>query len=160
MWMFIRLTTIHLHVKINDKMWTISFMPLSSMGNWKKYCMPKLCTWVLALKYCFKYIDLICSESRRWSDNFATPSRSMSCSMWFLHPFIWFLIFSSVQGKYRNWAKSANVVSKLPATRTLDRDLGEKKLLKQIIPYSDKLLRRVAVEWLVATDQVRNPFYN
>ena len=78
--------------------------------------------------------------------------------------------FSSVQGKYRNWAKGANFVSKLPgdikkrkaaveeATRTLDRDLREKKLSEQVIPYSDKLFCRAAIEWLVVTDQVRNSF--
>ncbi|KAF8227910.1 hypothetical protein L208DRAFT_1130710, partial [Tricholoma matsutake] len=69
-------------------------------------------------------------------------------------------------GKYHNWAKGANFVSKLPgdikkqkaaveeATRTLDRDLREKKLSEQVIPYSDKLFRRAAIEWLVATDQL------
>jgi len=79
---------------------------------------------------------------------------------------------SSLQGKYRNWAKSANFISKLPgdikkrkaaaeeATRTLDRDLQEKKLSERVDPYSDKPFRRVAVEWPVATDQVRNLFYN
>jgi hypothetical protein len=41
-------------------------------------------------------------------------------------------------------------------TRTLDRDLREKKPSERVIPYSDKLFRQVAVEWLVATDQVRN----
>ena len=39
-------------------------------------------------------------------------------------------------------------------TRTLDRDLVEKKLSERVVPYSDKLFRRTAVEWLVATDQV------
>ena len=78
--------------------------------------------------------------------------------------------FSSVQGKYRNWAKGANFVSKLPgdikkwkaaveeATRMLDHDLREKKLSERVIPYSDKLFRRAAIEWLVVTDQVRNSF--
>jgi hypothetical protein len=40
-------------------------------------------------------------------------------------------------------------------TCTLDCDLKEKKLSEQIVPYSDKLFLRAAVEWLVATDQVR-----
>jgi hypothetical protein len=78
--------------------------------------------------------------------------------------------FSSVQGKYCNWAKGANFVSKLPgdikkqkaaveeATRTLDCDLREKKLSERVIPYSDKLFHRAAIEWLMATDQVRNSF--
>jgi hypothetical protein len=39
-------------------------------------------------------------------------------------------------------------------TRTLDRDLVEKKMSERVVPYSDKLFRRAAVEWLVATDQV------
>ena len=42
-------------------------------------------------------------------------------------------------------------------TRTLDRDLREKKMSERVIPYSDKLFRRAAIEWLVATDQVGNP---
>lgn len=39
--------------------------------------------------------------------------------------------------------------------RTLDSDLRERKI-EQRIPYSHKNLRRAAVEWLVATDQVSN----
>jgi len=57
-------------------------------------------------------------------------------------------------------------VSKLPGdvkkqkaaaeeTRTLDRDLREKKPSERVIPYLDKLFRRAAVEWVAATDQVR-----
>jgi hypothetical protein len=41
-------------------------------------------------------------------------------------------------------------------TRTLDRDLREKKVSERVVPYSDKLFRRAAIEWLVATDQVVN----
>ena len=75
--------------------------------------------------------------------------------------------FSSVQGKYRDWAKGANFVSKLPgdikkqkaaveeATHVLDHDLREKKLSEQVIPYSDKLFHWAVIEWLVATDQVK-----
>jgi len=44
------------------------------------------------------------------------------------------------------------------ATRTLECDLRE-KAFERIIPYSDKHFRRSAVEWLVATDQVRISFY-
>jgi hypothetical protein len=77
--------------------------------------------------------------------------------------------FSSVQGKYHNWAKGANFVSKLPgdikkqkaaveeATCMLDHDLRE-KLSERVIPYSDKLFRRAVIEWLMVTDQVRNSF--
>ena len=73
---------------------------------------------------------------------------------------------SSIKGKYRNWAKAANFVSKLPGDvkkrkaaaedtmHTLDSDLVEKKHCERVVPYSDKLFRRVAMEWLVATDQV------
>ncbi|KAF8240518.1 hypothetical protein L208DRAFT_1189581, partial [Tricholoma matsutake] len=69
-------------------------------------------------------------------------------------------------GKYRNWAKGANFVLKLPgdikkqkaaveeATRMLDCDLREKKLSERVIPYSDKLFHRAAIEWLVVTDQL------
>jgi transposase InsO family protein len=39
------------------------------------------------------------------------------------------------------------------ATRTLDRDLRERKLSDRVLPYSDKLFRQAAIEWLVATDQ-------
>jgi hypothetical protein len=37
--------------------------------------------------------------------------------------------------------------------RTLDPDLRE-KIPERVVVYSDKLFRRVAVEWLAATDQV------
>ncbi|KAF8237269.1 hypothetical protein L208DRAFT_1248467, partial [Tricholoma matsutake] len=68
-------------------------------------------------------------------------------------------------GKYRNWAKSVNFLSKLPGdikkrkeaaeevTRTLDHDLREKKISEWVVPYSHKIFRCMAVEWLVATDQ-------
>jgi hypothetical protein len=39
-------------------------------------------------------------------------------------------------------------------TRTLDRDLREKKTNERVMKYTDKLFRKVAIEWLVATDQV------
>lgn len=44
------------------------------------------------------------------------------------------------------------------ATRTLDCDLIERSPLERVIPYSNKLFRQVAVEWLAAMDQVRNIF--
>jgi hypothetical protein len=67
--------------------------------------------------------------------------------------------------RYRTWATSAGFESKLPGdvkrrkeaetvTRTLDRDLVEKKTTERIVPYSDKLFRKAAIDWLVATDQV------
>jgi hypothetical protein len=70
------------------------------------------------------------------------------------------------QGRYRKWAQDAKYESKLPGdikkrkaaaelvTRTLDRDLREKKLAERVVPYTDKLFRQAAIEWLVATDQV------
>ncbi|KAI0282243.1 hypothetical protein BC826DRAFT_922011, partial [Russula brevipes] len=71
---------------------------------------------------------------------------------------------ASHAGKYRNWAKGAKFISKLPgdikkrkvaeeAMHTLDRDLREKEISERIVPYSDRAFRRVAIEWLVATDQ-------
>lgn len=41
-------------------------------------------------------------------------------------------------------------------TRTLDCDLREMKTSERVVPYSDKLFRQAAIEWLVATDQVGN----
>jgi hypothetical protein len=70
------------------------------------------------------------------------------------------------QGKYRKWAQGVSYESRLPgdikkrkaatehATRTLDRDLKEKKLKDRVVPYTDKVFRQAAIEWLVATDQV------
>ena len=76
-------------------------------------------------------------------------------------------VFKIYQGKYCLWAKSAYFESKLPGdvkkhkvaaastiTRTLDGDLREKKGTAHVIPYSNRLFRQVAVEWLVTTDQV------
>jgi hypothetical protein len=74
------------------------------------------------------------------------------------------------QGRYRNWAKRNKYESKLPgdvkkrkaaaevATRTLDRDLTEKKVAERVVPYSDRAFRQAMIEWLVATDQVRVGF--
>ena len=64
-----------------------------------------------------------------------------------------------------NGQKSTNYKTKLPGglkkirdatnvvTRTLDHDLKAKK---RVTPYSDKAFHRAAIEWLVATDQVRH----
>lgn len=51
-----------------------------------------------------------------------------------------------VQGR-RNAADKA-------ATRTLDRDLTERKLSERVIPYSHKGFCQAAIEWLISTDQV------
>ncbi|KAF8233554.1 hypothetical protein L208DRAFT_1216814, partial [Tricholoma matsutake] len=68
-------------------------------------------------------------------------------------------------GKYQNWAKSVNFLSKLPGdikkckeaveevTCTLDCDLREKKISEWVVPYSHKIFHHAAVEWLVAMDQ-------
>lgn len=42
------------------------------------------------------------------------------------------------------------------AQRTLDQDLKEIEVPERIVPYSDRVFRQVAVEWLAATDQVSN----
>jgi hypothetical protein len=38
-------------------------------------------------------------------------------------------------------------------TRTLERDLTERSI-ERVVPYSDKLFHRTAIQWLTATDQV------
>jgi uncharacterized protein with PIN domain len=72
-----------------------------------------------------------------------------------------------MQGKYRKWAQNNKFESKLPGDiqkrkaaaevvmRTLDCDLREKKVMERVILYSDKSFHQAAIEWLVATDQVR-----
>jgi len=37
----------------------------------------------------------------------------------------------------------------------LDKHLTEKKPSEHVVPYSDKIFGQAAIEWLVATDQVR-----
>jgi hypothetical protein len=71
-----------------------------------------------------------------------------------------------LKGIYRKWAQGAKYESKLPGdikkrkaatelvTRTLDRDLREKKVKERVIPYSDTIFLQDALEWLVSTDQV------
>ena len=39
---------------------------------------------------------------------------------------------------------------------TLGCDLREKKIFEKVVPYSHRIFRRAAVEWLVAMDQVGN----
>ncbi|KAG1908525.1 uncharacterized protein F5891DRAFT_937641, partial [Suillus fuscotomentosus] len=68
-------------------------------------------------------------------------------------------------GKYRQWAKEHSFESMLPgdvkarkekakqAQRTINSHLTERKLSERVIPYLDKLFKRAAIEWLVATDQ-------
>jgi hypothetical protein len=38
--------------------------------------------------------------------------------------------------------------------RIINSHLTEQKLADCIIPYSDKIFRKAAIEWLIATDQV------
>jgi hypothetical protein len=40
------------------------------------------------------------------------------------------------------------------AQQTIDVHMTERKLSERVIAYSDKVFRKAAVEWLVATDQV------
>ena len=40
------------------------------------------------------------------------------------------------------------------AIRTLDRDLKEKKPSERVVPFTDNVFCKVAIEWLIATDQV------
>ena len=43
------------------------------------------------------------------------------------------------------------------AQQTINSHLTECKLAERVVPYSDKLFKRAAIERLVATDQVRLP---
>jgi hypothetical protein len=38
--------------------------------------------------------------------------------------------------------------------QTITSHLTERKIAEQVVPYSDKLFKKAATEWLVATDQV------
>lgn len=68
-------------------------------------------------------------------------------------------------GKYRKWAKQHLFESMLPgdvkahkenaAQQSINAHLTECKVAERVIPYSSKLFRQAAVEWLMATDQVR-----
>lgn len=41
------------------------------------------------------------------------------------------------------------------AQRTINSHLVEAKLADKVLPYSDQCFRQAAIEWLIATDQVR-----
>jgi hypothetical protein len=68
--------------------------------------------------------------------------------------------------KYRKWANQHSFESMLPgdvkarkenaAQQRINAHLTEHKA-ERVIPYSDKLFKQAAIEWLVATDQVRLP---
>lgn len=78
-------------------------------------------------------------------------------------------LYSIFKGTYNNWCTQNNFESKLPKTvkaRTaaankdkkqsqLDPHLQERVPKTRVVPYSDELFRQAAIEWLVATDQVR-----
>ncbi|KAG1796005.1 uncharacterized protein HD556DRAFT_1234915, partial [Suillus plorans] len=65
-------------------------------------------------------------------------------------------------GKYRKWANQHSFESMLPgdvkarkenaAQQRINAHLTEHKA-ERVVPYSDKLFRQAAIEWLVATDQ-------
>ena len=38
--------------------------------------------------------------------------------------------------------------------QTINSHLTERKLAERVVPYSDKVFKQAAIEWLVATDQV------
>jgi len=40
------------------------------------------------------------------------------------------------------------------AQQTINSHLTERKLAERVVPYSDKLFKKAAIEWLIATDQV------
>ncbi|KAJ6463075.1 hypothetical protein DFH09DRAFT_854475, partial [Mycena vulgaris] len=66
---------------------------------------------------------------------------------------------------YRKWAKEHDFKSRLEADVKARKEAADKKLHQQtlnthlrekperVIPYSDKLFRDAALEWLIATDQ-------
>ncbi|KAG2033417.1 hypothetical protein BDR03DRAFT_824198, partial [Suillus americanus] len=68
-------------------------------------------------------------------------------------------------GKYQKWAKDNAFASKLPgdvkaekekaaqAQQSINAHMTEQKLSERVVPYSDKLFKKAAVEWLIATDQ-------
>jgi hypothetical protein len=40
------------------------------------------------------------------------------------------------------------------AQQSINAHMTERKLSERVVPYSDKLFKKAAVEWLIATDQV------
>jgi len=76
------------------------------------------------------------------------------------------MIACKLQGTYRKWWTSVHFKSMVAGdiqacknevaktNQTLEKHLVEKKMSECVNPYSDKLFMQVAIEWLVATDQV------
>ncbi|KAG1740188.1 uncharacterized protein EDB91DRAFT_1053373, partial [Suillus paluster] len=70
-------------------------------------------------------------------------------------------------GKYRKWANQHSFESMLPGDvkackenatqQSINAHLTEHKVAERVVPYSDKLFKQAAIEWLVAADQVRLP---
>jgi hypothetical protein len=70
------------------------------------------------------------------------------------------------QGKYQTWAKTNSFESMLPgdikdhkekvvhAQQAINSHLTKRKLVEWVVPYSDKLFKTAAIEWLIAMDQV------
>ena len=57
--------------------------------------------------------------------------------------------------------KARTEAAKKDAKQTqLDPHLQERVPKTRVVPYSDDLFRQVAIEWLVATDQVRRYMYS
>jgi chaperone required for assembly of F1-ATPase len=61
--------------------------------------------------------------------------------------------------------KLPNAVKQAKEAAEIDRDTQQSNLdghlrkipqQERVVPYSDKLFREVAIEWLIVTDQVRN----
>jgi hypothetical protein len=74
-----------------------------------------------------------------------------------------------LQGTYHGWADKSGFISMLPADARdckskaatsqlpqgrLDSHLQDIPPPERIVPYSDRLFREAAIEWLIATDQV------
>ncbi len=58
---------------------------------------------------------------------------------------------SKLPGNIKKHKKAAE-----QATQTLDKDLVENKQSAHVIPYSDQAFCQASIEWLIATDQIKN----
>lgn len=85
------------------------------------------------------------------------------------------MLTSNSQEAYHLWAKANGFTSMLPRDTEARRKQNEKRLAQStltshlrekppppppVVKYTDTLFRNAAVEWLIATDQVREPFFN
>ena len=55
--------------------------------------------------------------------------------------------------------EQAQVLAQMQTQMQLDPHLREKPVQEKVMPYSDKLFRKTAIEWLVSTDQVCNGLF-